>query len=396
MRILINTLPLVTPLTGVGKYALNVARGLKKLAATGARGAPDAPNYTYYYGYYSPRLLDINAPDALKTPLDRGLERIGRAKEAVKKVPVLRDIAREGKSVVNALSIKRRSFDLYFEPNYIPLSFRSRKTVVTIHDFSFIDHPEWLPPDRARYFSRHFHKKIGRADRIIVVSDFIRNEAIRLLDIEPERIETVYHGFDRSIFKPLAGKSVAAARARYNLPGRFILSVGSMEPRKNVETLVRAYMSLDASVRREVKLVLAGFEGWRNKAIFKEIARAGDDVRYLGYVTELELAGLYGLSELFVFPSLYEGFGLPVIEAMASGAPVVASSTSSLPEVCARAARLIDPYDVNDLKNGMLDVLTDEKLRTGLREKGLERARFFSWEKSAKEHFRIFSDVLKA
>ena len=161
-----------------------------------------------------------------------------------------------------------------------------------------------------------------------------------------------------------------------------------------MENLVRAYISLDKGIRKDIKLVLAGFKGWENKEIMALLKEGKSDVLYLGYLPDKELGELYNLATLFVYPSMYEGFGLPPLEAMACCCPVVASNVASLPEVCGDAALYVDPHDVNSIAEGIHKVLTDDDLRQSLIEKGLERAKLFSWEKSAKEHIKVFEEVL--
>jgi glycosyltransferase involved in cell wall biosynthesis len=185
-------------------------------------------------------------------------------------------------------------------------------------------------------------------------------------------------------------------RRRYSLPEHFIFFTGSLEPRKNLKNLIQAYSGLDKRIRKDIKLVLAGFKGWQNKEIMALLRKVKSDVFYLGYVSDAALRDLYNLATLFVYPSFYEGFGLPPLEAMACGCPVVVSNAASLPEVCGGAAYYVDPYNIESIAEGIHKVLTDEALRQSLIEKGLERAKLFSWEKSAKKHIEVFDEVLSS
>jgi glycosyltransferase involved in cell wall biosynthesis len=373
MRIAIDTVLLLSPLTGVGQYAYQIARNLRKVAPF--------HDYTYFYGYYSSRLL---APG-------EHLDSVHRVKEAVRKIPILGNAARSLKDVANLFS--SREFDLYFEPNFIPLNIRARRTVVTVPDFSFVRFPQWHTCDKVRYYAKNFLNKIRRAQRIIVISDFIRNEAIQSFGFSPEKLTTIHPGVDREIYRVYDPQDLLPTREKYRLPENFILFVGSLEPRKNLERLLLAYQNLEKPARSEVKLVLAGFKGWENERIVSLIRNMKTDVFYLGYLPQEDLAKIYNLARLFIYPSLYEGFGLPPLEAMACGCPVIVSHAASLPEVCGEGAFYVNPCDVGSIARGIDRVLKDEGLRILLASKGRERASQFSWEKSARAHLKLFEEI---
>ena len=185
------------------------------------------------------------------------------------------------------------------------------------------------------------------------------------------------------------------ARAKYNLPENFILFVGSIEPRKNLKGLLKAYQDLDGNIRKDIKLVLVGFKGWENREIMELIREMEGDVFYIGYVPEEDLAKIYNLAHLMAYPSFYEGFGLPPLEAMACGCPVVVSKAASLPEVCGDAAYYVDPKEVTSIAGGISKVLSDEGLRAAQIKKGIAHADGFRWEKSALLHLHIFEEVFK-
>ena len=226
---------------------------------------------------------------------------------------------------------RNRRFDLYYEPNYIPLDIRARKRVVTVHDLSFLRHPEWHPTDRVDYFRKHFLKRIGRADIITTDSDFTRRALQKLVKTDGSRIRTVHLGYDRSVFRPRERDDVERFRRAHGLPEKFLLSVGPIEPRKNIDRLLRAYARLPRDIRERCKLVPVGSAGWRSKGTLRRIREMTTDVRLLGYLPTDDLALAYNAATAFVFPSLYEGFGLPVLEAFACGCPVVASDIEALP-----------------------------------------------------------------
>lgn len=373
MKIAIDTIPLLSPLTGVGNYTYQISKMLKTI--------DHVNSYEYYYGYYSKRLFTYD---------DRATSAFFRVKEVIKKVPVAGPVARQMKSVIAAITGKE--FDVYFEPNFIPLDIKAGKIVVTVPDFSFKVHPEWHPKDRIEYFEGNFWQKIGTADSIIFISDYIRDCAVNEYGFPQRNLKTIYLGFDKDIFRSYENEELQLIRKKYRLPENFIFSVGSIEPRKNLKNLIHAYIGLDKTVRREFKIVLAGFKGWNNKEIMELLEKVKDDVIYLGYVPDSDLGKLYNVATLFVYPSLYEGFGLPPLEAMACGCPAVVSNVTSLPEVCGDAACYVDPFDVESITDGIHRVVTDETLRRSLIAKGFERAKLFSWERSARAHLKVFEE----
>ncbi len=373
MRIAINATTLLSPHTGVGTYTYQIAKNLKNIKPS--------DEYTYFYGYYSDQLVSPGEePRSFQV-----------VKERIRKIPLLGSLARNANDFLNYFS--SRKFDLYFEPNFIPVHIPAEHKVVTVFDFSFDRFPQWHSQDKVRYFKNHFWKKIHQADRIIVISDFIREEAIRHYHFPAERVTTIPPGIDRSIFKIHALADQISLKERYHLPDKFILYVGSIEPRKNLASLLKAYRALSPSLRKEYKIVLAGFKGWENDEIMGCIRDLQPDVLYIGYIPEVDLGILYNLAYLFVYPSLYEGFGLPPLEAMACGCPAIVSEVASLPEVCKDAAFYINPLDIGNITGGLERLLTDRTLRDSLISKGHERAEQFSWEKSAREHIKVFEEV---
>jgi glycosyltransferase involved in cell wall biosynthesis len=369
MKVAINAIPLLSPLTGIGKYTYEITKQLGNLY-------PDN-EYSYFYGYFSRHLRGRGEFSDTQYHL----------KEKIKQSSKLRHFVRTMIGFSSCLSAKKH--DVYFEPNFIPLKIRAQKTVVTVADFSFREHPEWHPKDRADYFSKVFWKKIEMADRIIVISDYIKTCAVQY-GLPEEKLRTIHLGYDRGIFRCRDKELLQKTRLKYNLPDKFVLFVGSIEPRKNLHRLLKAYLSLDVRLRTSYKLVLVGFKGWDNRVVMDLLKQFEQDVIYTGYVSEQELGEIYNLATLFVYPSLYEGFGLPPLEAMACGCPVLTSPVTSLPEVCGDAASYADPEDEKSIAKELTRLLEDESARKELSRKGIERARQFSWERSAREHMEVF------
>jgi len=263
--------------------------------------------------------------------------------------------------------------------NTAPLLYRNQ--IVTIHDLAFLRHPEWFSKKFYLFYRTLIPKIAKRAKKIVTVSNFSKKEIINLLNIPSQKVEVVYNGISREFF-------LNPSLKREN----FILAVSSLDPRKNFENLILAFKKLNL---KKYKLLIVGsrnkvFSNTKIQKLVKEIS----NIEFTGYVSDEELIRLYQKAKLFVYPSLYEGFGLPPLEAMACGTPVVVSSVASLPEVCGDATYYVNPYDVNDIARGIETVLKDELLQKELIQKGLKRVKLFSWEKSAKKLLKIIEEVL--
>ncbi|MEW6696499.1 MAG: glycosyltransferase family 4 protein [Bacillota bacterium] len=287
-------------------------------------------------------------------------------------------------------------YDLLHEPSYIPRIFRG-KTVATVCDMSYRLFPQYHPRRRVALF-RLFEHRMCRANKIITISQNSKKEIIELLGIPEEKIAVTYLGASAE-FKPMMiyKEQIRLLRAKYNLPETFILYVGTIEPRKNLERLIGAFSVMkQQGVYKDVKLVLAGGKGWLYEQVFKSVQenRLEEEVLFTGYVQEDDLPALYNMAMIFVYPSIYEGFGLPPLEAMSCGIPVVSTNTSSIPEVVADAGILVNPYDIVELSEVMKKLLDSKTLRDELSKKGLARATTFSWAKCAQETFQIYKDCI--
>lgn len=256
-----------------------------------------------------------------------------------------------------------------------PLS--ARRQVVTIHDCAFVDHPEAFSRLFAAWYGWLIPRLARRARRVITVSKFSAERLAMVCKLPPERIDVVYNGVGAHM-RPAAPETIADVRRRLSLPERYVLSLGSLEPRKNLRRLLEAWSRLK---RRDVGLVLAGGESSVFRSAGIDVLPVG--VQLAGYVADADLPALYSGAEAFVYPSLYEGFGLTVLEAMACGAPVVCSGTTALPEVTGDAAIAVDPMNIDDIADGIERLLSDGPLRERLRQLGLARAAEFTWDKTA-------------
>ncbi len=289
--------------------------------------------------------------------------------------------------------LRRIEADLVHGPVFIAPVIASCPAVVTIHDLSFIRFPALFRPANRLYLTVMARLSARRARRLIAVSAHTAAETTRLLGVPPERIDVVYHGVDPA-FRPLPDDEVAAFRRRLGMPEQFVLFLGTLEPRKNLIRLLEAFARICNS---KIKLVLAGGKGWLYDELFARVEALGleDTVIFPGYVKGDDLPLWYNAATMVAYPSLYEGFGLPVLEAQACGTPVLTSNISSLPEAAGDAALMVDPYDVDGLAQGLNRLLTDSLLRRELRERGLAHARQFSWPRTAQETARVYRRALK-
>ncbi len=282
-----------------------------------------------------------------------------------------------------------RSIDVLHSPDYIPPFRRRCRSVITVHDLAFLRWPELLTPASRAYFNGQIDRAVRSADRIIAVSHATKADLMELLHVPAEKIDVVHEAAGPGL-TPLHRSVVEGWLDRNGLPRDYVLFVGTFEPRKNLPRLVAAF-GLLRERGYEGKLLLAGSPGWLAEPLFEEIER-----RRLGAevvqreITAENLPYLYNGARLLAFPSLYEGFGLPVLQAMACGTPVVTASSSSLPEVAGDAALLVDPEDVQALADAMARVIGDAALSASLRNQGPARAAQFSWERTAVETLAVY------
>jgi glycosyltransferase involved in cell wall biosynthesis len=286
--------------------------------------------------------------------------------------------------------------DIFFGPNFRGVFSNSFKTVLTVHDMAHEYFPETVEKNSLKYFIKDFPEAVKKAHKIIAVSETTKNDLIRFLQLPPEKITVVYNGCDES-FRPIKDEELLdTVRDRFKLPPSYILFVGTLQPRKNIDGLVEAFAQLCHDDGFYHDLVIAGGAGWKSEGLKGHIKSLGLEgrVHFTGYVDENDLPALYNLAAVFAFPSLYEGFGLPVLEAMACGVPVVTSNTSSIPEVAGDAAVLVDPHSADAIADGLRKVLTDPVLKKTCVEKGIERAKLFTWEQSATETLAVLRQTV--
>jgi len=391
MKLLLSTESLAPPLTGIGNYTLNLLRELQGLTAieqidcfTGNRllAAADVLAASADQAARSGRGDPGATPSMRLLKLARGLPLAYRAHSAL----------RNAKFQLAART--SRDF-VYHEPNFI-LKNHEGPSVVTVHDLSFVYFPHLHPPERVAWQVRELPKTLSRASFVITPSELVRREVIEQFSVPAERVRAIYLGANEHFF-PRTAEQTRAVLARHGLQhGRYVAFVGTIEPRKGVDRLLEAWMQLPVSLRRTYPLIVAGTSGWRNDDLMARIRTLQDsgEIRYLRYVAAADLPFLYAGAALFAYPSLYEGFGLPVLEAMASGVPVICTAGTSMAEFVGEAAQLCDADDIEGLAAHLHELLEHEPLREQLARSGLERARQFSWSRCARETLEVYSKVM--
>jgi glycosyltransferase involved in cell wall biosynthesis len=295
--------------------------------------------------------------------------------------------------------LRRLKADLLHTPHYVLPLLCTTPAVVTVHDCIHLLFPQYLPN---RYAWRYAHYMMGSAIKrsalVFTVSEASRRDILHFFPwADPEKVQVVPNALDASMLEDPGEEEMERVRERYQIRGRFVLYAGNIKPHKNLERLITAFSLLKRrSGFEDVRLVIVGsgeenkYAGLRRTA---EITGLRNDVRFFGFVPDRTLAALYRLASVFAFPSLYEGFGLPPLEALACGTPVVTSKLSSLPEVVGDAAVFVDPWSIEDIADGLVRALDDESLRASLRAKGFERVKTFSWERSVRA---VHAGYLKA
>lgn len=381
---------LLTPLTGIGQYASHLAREFVERGHT----------VRLFYGtHWSSSIAGGSATETRGPARDPSLRTAAASvvkRFARKYVPgVYRFMPHVEQHRFNSGVRRRQTPHLYHDPNFIPFRFKG-PTVITAHDASWVRHPEYHPAHRLALLRARFPKALERADRVIVVSEFVSQELQACFSVSPEKLRVVYNGVSPN-FKPYTVDATRDVLARHGLThGQYFAAVGTLEPRKNLHIALEAHSFLPAAVRRTVPLVLIGVEGWLTDSLHEALSASLRDgtVRKLGYVPDHEIPLLTAGALALVYPSIYEGFGLPVLEAMASGTPVLCSTAGALREVAGEAALMRDPRDSVGFAEAMQALIEDSALRERMSAAGTERARQFSWRRAADETLAVYRQVL--
>lgn len=373
MHVGLDAIPLATPRTGVGHYTFELARHLALIA-------PDNQ-----FELVSP-FLNPTPPEAEQTP--------SNLKFIHAKVNMIR---RRWFAVGLPLYIRRARYDLYHGTNYeVPLLAKC-PTVLTIHDLSLFLHPTTHEERLVRRGRRRLPIMARSATHIITPSESVRREVCEHLSVKPSKVTAIPEAA-RSIFQRQAREETVETLKRLGVEDSFVLAVGTIEPRKNLHTLLRAFEQMVKQTSRRPQLVIAGKRGWLTSELFRDVENSivKDRLLFTDYVSDEELRALYSACTLFVYPSLYEGFGLPPLEAMACGAPVIASRIPSIVEtVGVDTARLIAPTDTEEIARNMAELLDSEEERRGRSVLGEERVARFTWEHTARATLDVYEALIE-
>jgi len=286
----------------------------------------------------------------------------------------------------------RGRLDLLHSMAFVTPLFSPCPTVVTVYDLSFLHYPDRFPPLQRLYLTSQTRRSCRSARRVVTISESGRLDVHKLLGVPLGQIDVVRPGVDAA-FSPRSKAEVEAFRRRAEVPDRFILHVGTLQPRKNITILLEAFAKLE---RPDLELVLVGGKGWYYEEIFKRVESLGlqKRVRYAGYVPDAVLPLWYNAAAMLVFPSVYEGFGMPVAQAMACGTPVIAAGTSAVPEVAGTAARLFDPQDLTALVEHMAIVIDNPRTAATMRENGFDQSKNFSWQQAGRAMVAVYQHAL--
>lgn len=291
--------------------------------------------------------------------------------------------------------VRRYQLDLFHSPHYTQPFLAPCRRVVTVHDMTFFLFPEVHKTYKRVFFKSMIILGARYADRLIADSESTRRDLLRIVHVAPEKVVSVPLGVSPEFERPVPPDQLVEIRDRYHLPECFVLCVGELQPRKNLITLIRAYAQ---AVRRGLphSLVIVGRQGWMYEDFYRTIHELalGQRVIFTGYVPPDDLPSVYQLADALAYPSLYEGFGFPVLEAMASRTLVIASNASSMPEITGDAGVLVDPRNVDEWTEQLWRALTDREWHAELERRGAERARLFSWERTARETAAVYSGTV--
>lgn len=368
MKLILEASALLSPLTGIGRYTKELAGGLLEES-------------------------DVDVQFLVRNRLLRDLSSIKEIKPRTHFPLWSKPFRVANNRWRNYLNRQYFRQSLFHGPNFfVPESVEN--AIITVHDLSIFLYPETHPIERLRQFERHFERSLKQTRHIITDSEYVRQEIVERFSYPKNQITTVYIGV-ASAYRPVQIVNQALLE-RYGLSfGAYTLCVATIEPRKNIDKLLQAYQQLDISLRRQYPLILVGGYGWLSEHIVTAIEEGAAQgwVRKLGFVPESDLIELYQHARLFVYPSAYEGFGLPVLEAMACGVPVVTSNRSSLPEIGGDAVALINPDDIQELKDAIARGLSDALWRERAINQGLLQAQQFSWKKCVKDTLQVYRSM---
>lgn len=376
MQVAFNATALLSPLTGIGQYAHHLALGLQQI--------PEI-DVNFFYGTGWSR--DVRG---------KPLPNVTTIKTLVRRfLPNSYAVSRAFQQNRFSEFTRKTPHDVYHEPNFLAYRFDG-PSIITVHDLSWIRYPEMHPIARVRAMDKYFKPGLDRASLILTDSEFVKRELIDVFNVKPERIRPVLLGVEALFHPQSADETRSVLDANGLLHGQYLLAVGTLEPRKNLGVALQAFMRLNPQLRKRFPLVLVGMKGWHTSALEQQIAPlvAAGEIRQLGYLAREDLAKVIAGATTLIYPSIYEGFGLPPLEAMACGVPVITSNVSSIPEVVGDTGVMIAPDDVDGLVEAMKTMLTAPELRADMARKALVRSAQFTWANCVTQTVDAYRSVI--
>jgi len=383
MKIVIDVSPLTRQKkTGIENYVFNLCKNLPLI---------DKKNeyilFANSYGHYQ--------------PLQKAIEEIGVKNYQNMSIKISRipgsilNIMWKYVHIPSADILTRKEIDVFHVSNRINPPLKKAKIIVTIFDLTPLKYRKYFRKKSIQYFKYYFNEMISKADMFIAISNATKNDILSYDNINEDRVEVIPLAADSDYRKIEDNNKIKYIKQLYGLQGNYILFLGTLEPRKNIVNLIKSYNILPKDIKRDFLLVISGKKGWYYEEIFRTVRELGleEKVVFTGYIPEEDKPALMNGAEVFVYPSFYEGFGLPPLEAMACGVPVISSNKSSIPEVIGNAGILINPDNVYELSNAIFQVLSNESLKSQLSEKSVIQAKKFSWEITARKTLEIYNKI---
>lgn len=375
LKILIDAQPLIGQLTGIGNYVKGLTEGLSSL-----------PKNTYSYELvafdFMSKSSQASTTNTLKFRKIRYLP-----------VQLFNRLLRYGLMPPLDLFFGKK---IYFFANFVRWPLLFSKSIVVIYDLAYLHHPEYLAESNRRFMSSRVPDSIRKADHVVAISENTRQELMKAYNIPKNQTSIVYPAINHSHYKPQPKQIVTKVHEKLSIKPNYLLFVGTLEPRKNIVGLIEAFVALPNDIKAKHQLVIVGGRGWKDKTIANSLEQhEQENINYVGYVSDEDMPAVYSGAALFVYPTYYEGFGMPVLESMACGAPVLCAKNSSLPEVLGSAGVYFDASNTKELTKKMKTLLNNKAKLNELSKKGLERAANFSWQKSAAQLQEVFEKVSK-
>lgn len=396
MKLLVNVTPLTPPLTGIGHYTRQLliqllmnpefSQEIEDIKGFDVLRVYNREELTQLLGMVSG--VDSGHSDSAETTTGTEIKQsllytlLQCLKPYIKKIPYARVLKNKLMQRSSGLLLDRYQDYIYWEPNYVMQAFEG-KSLATIYDLSHIHYPEYHPKERVAELNKGLELTLAQADRLVSISQFSQQQILEQWSPD-QSVDLVFPAVDASFYQ-IDDAQCIAVKQKYQLPEHYVLSVATLEPRKNFVGLIQAYAELPDSLRQDFPLVLAGTRGWLTDDLERVLAPLVErgEVRYLGYVAQADMPALYQGAELMAYVSFYEGYGMPIAESMAAGTAVVTSDCTSMPEVAGGCAELVDPRSQSSIRDGLYRMLTDENARQRRAEEGRQRALNWSWQQSA-------------